>query len=255
VWNPLAKGDVGARAVDYGRLPFALVMLLVSLAQVLLLAGGFIIAPLVSSAPQLRSVPHKTRVLLFFGALGLAFITVEIALLQKYTVFVGGPVYAMAVTLFGILVFSGIGSFLSQHLIERLTRPLTVMLLALAGAIVFETLFANHVVPRLMFLPHATRCAVTVLALAPLALLMGMPFPTGIRAAQQLGPVIIPWSWGVNAVTTTMGSILCVLVNMNWGFTPSLLGAAILYLAAAALRIGRLDGGQGELARAEMRPV
>jgi hypothetical protein len=173
-------------------------------------------------------------VLLYFGVLGLGFIFVEITLLQKYAVFVGGPIYSMAVTLFSILVFSGLGSLLSQRFSDSNRSRLPAVIAVLVAAIVAETLFVNYAVPRLMFLSQGMRCVTTVAALAPLALMMGMPFPLGMRVAQRLGEAIVPWAWGVNAVTTTLGSILCVLASMQWGFTVTLIAGALVYLVGLA---------------------
>jgi hypothetical protein len=212
------------------RLPLGLAVLLVSLVQILVLAAVVIIAPLVMRGVNVRDVAYKGRALTYFGTLGLGFILVEIALLQKYTVFVGGPIYSMAVTLFAILVFSGLGSLTAQRFKNAIGRWLTVIIVLLVAAIMAEAVFVNYAVPRLMFLSHNARCVVAVLALAPLALLMGMPFPTGLRVAHRLGDTIIPWAWGVNAVTTTLGSVLCVLASMHWGFTISLIAAAGVYL-------------------------
>lgn len=233
---------------DWG-FPVGLAVLLLTLVQVLVLATALILAPLLSRARQLRGVPGKGRVLVYFAALGLGFITIEIALLQKYSVFVGGPVYAMAVTLFAILVFSGLGSLLSRQVGERVPGALTVVLLAVVVMLVGEILFVNHGVPHLMSLSHVQRCAVTAAAIAPLAVLMGMPFPIGLRRVQALGLSVVPWAWGVNAVMTTIGSMLCVLISMEWGFTVSLSAGGAVYLLAlcagldrVVARSGRTDG-------------
>ncbi len=231
----LGRSKDAAGQSGYGQLPMAMRTLLTSLVQILVLSAVFIIGPLWSRSGQLRQVEHKGRVLLYFAALGLGFITVEIVMLQRYTVFVGGPVYAMAVTLFAILVFSGLGSLISGWVRRTVPHSLTFVLLALAAAIIAEAMVATYVVPRLMFLSHTARCVVTVAALAPMAMLMGMPFPMGLRAARGLGQTIVPWAWGVNAVATTLGAILCVLASMEWGFTASLVAAAVLYLMAMSL--------------------
>jgi len=77
--------------------------------------------------------------------------------------------------------------------------------------------------------PQPTRFTVTVAALAPLGIMMGMPFPMGLRVVQHLDQTILPWAWGVNAVTTTLGSVLCVLASMYSGFSLTLLAAAVIY--------------------------
>jgi len=239
-WRSLTSSSTDGDANLYGtsHVPVAILVLLASVIQIVALASAFIIGPLMMRGSRLRQMKHKALSLTYFGALGLGFITVEIGLLQKYTVFVGGPVYAMAVTLFAILVFSGLGSLASAWVVRSLPHPLMLILLALVTLLVAEVAFADYVVPRLMALSHPMRCAVTIMALAPLAMLMGMPFPLGLRAIQTLGQAIVPWAWGINAVTTTFGAILCVLVSIEWGFTMTLLGAAGVYLLAMSVRPG-----------------
>jgi spermidine synthase len=232
LWSPRARTGEGGYYMT--KFPLALMILLMSLVQILVLSVLFILGPLVPRGVALRGVAGKRYWFLYFACLGLAFILVEIVLLQKFTVFVGGPVYAMAVTLFSVLVFSGLGSFLGQRVMQRSSRRVVHVLVGIVIGIFVELAFVNTVVPRLMFLPHLARCAVTIVAIAPLALLMGMPFPTGLRLAQQLAGAVTPWAWGVNAVATTIGAVACVLASMQWGFTVSLVAGAVLYLGALA---------------------
>lgn len=247
-WRSLLQPMQSEGGVPINQLPLGLLVMLVSLFQILVLAGICIIAPLLPHSGRLRRIEHRGRVLVYFGALGLGFITVEITLLQKYAVFVGGPIYSMAVTLFAILVFSGLGSLMAKRIGRSIHRGLTLIIIALVGAILGEALFVNYAVPRLMFLPHMMRCVVAVLALAPLAIMMGMPFPTGLRLTQRLGDAIVPWAWGVNAVTTTLGSIVCMLVSMQLGFTALLFMAAAIYIAgfAALSPVARIVWNRGD---------
>lgn len=233
-WRSLIQPMRSEGGVPINQLPLGLLVMLVSLLQILLLAGVSIIVPLLSQSGQLRQIKHKGRVLAYFGALGLGFIAVEITLLQKYAVFVGGPIYSMAVTLFAILVFSGLGSLAAKKLSASIPRSLTLIIFLLIAAIAGETLFVNFAVPKLMFLSHSMRCLVAVLALAPLALVMGMPFPTGIRLTQRLGDAVIPWAWGINAITTTLGSIVSMMASMEFGFTALLISAGVIYLIGFA---------------------
>jgi SAM-dependent methyltransferase len=236
-WQSLTRPMKSSGGVPINQLPLGLLVMLVSLVQIFVLAGISIIVPLLPQRSLLRQVEHKWRLLAYFGALGLGFITVEITLLQKFAVFVGGPIYSMAITLFAILVFSGLGSLSAPRIGGSMGHKLTIIFIMLAAAIAGEMLFVNFAIPKLMFLPHEARCLVAILALAPLATVMGMPFPTGIRFAQLLGDAIIPWAWGINAVTTTLGSIACILASMEVGFTASLLSAGIIYLVGfVALR-------------------
>lgn len=229
-WKQLFHPSASHGGYGLEHIPLALAVLLVSLVQILILAAVFVIGPLMTRRDKLREVPHKGRIFVYFGALGLGFITVEIVLLQKYTVFVGGPVYSMAVTLSALLAFSGVGSLLSKRLARPSASSLILVILALVAAIVGEMMLINFCIPKLMFLSQTARCGVVILALAPLAMLMGMPFPIGLRVTQLVDETIIPWAWGINAVTTTLGSLTCVLVSMEWGFTLSLSIAVLIYL-------------------------
>ena len=229
-WRSLVRPMESKGGVPINQLPLGLLVMLISLFQILLLAAISIIVPLLPHSGRLRQVKHKGRLLVYFGALGLGFITVEITLLQKFAVFVGGPIYSMAVTLFAILVFSGLGSLAAKRFTRSINRGLILIMIALIAAIAGETVFVNYLIPRLMFLSHGMRCVVAVLALAPLALIMGMPFPTGMRLTQRIGDAVVPWAWGANAVASTLGSIICMLASMKLGFSITLISAAVVYL-------------------------
>ena len=108
-----------------------------------------------------------------------------------------------------------------------------IVVVALAILISAEIAFLNMMMQRLMGLGHTMRCVVAVLALAPLALVMGMPFPTGLRIVQQLDGSMRPWAWGVNACATVIGSMLCVLLSIHAGFSVVLVAAAAIYAIGA----------------------
>ncbi len=241
-WQSLWDRHRGVPAGEW-NLPVGLVILLITLIQMTVLSGALIIGPLWSRVSHLRDVEHKPRVLTYFACLGLGFILAEIGLLQKFTVFVGGPVYAMSITLFAILVFSGLGSLVSRRIGDVLPGGPSTVLVMVVGLIVGELLFVNLAVPRLMFLSHGARCMVTVLALAPLAMAMGMPFPMGLGIAGRLGREIVPWVWGVNAVSTTLGAIVCILISMAFGFTAAITVAVLAYVLAAVMGIHQFDPG------------
>ena len=212
------------------RRPLGLLILAVSMFQMVLLSFLFIIGPLWMRHRLRSRRPGRAGVFLYFAALGFGFIFIEIALLQKFSVFVGGPVYSMAITLAAILVFSGLGSLFARSFHKRPMRWLIVVIVALVIFTALEMSFLNTVMNHLMGLSHTMRCLVTVLVLAPLALLMGMPFPTGLRILQQVDESMRPWAWGVNACATVIGSMLCVLLSIHAGFTIVMFTAAIIYV-------------------------
>ncbi len=209
--------------------PTALLILLGSLAIVVVLSSVFIIYPL--HRHSLAAKPGgRAGIFIYFAALGLAFILIEITLIQKLTVFLGGPGYSMSITLFTILLASGIGSFLSRNWSSRPFRLLAVVIPLLIAAVIVELFFVNRAIPHLMYLSHPLRALAVVAMLAPLAILMGMPFPAGLRYVDSFRPELNPWAWGINACATVMGAVLCILISSSLGFTMALLTGAAVYL-------------------------
>lgn len=212
------------------RVPLGLVILAGSLVQMLVLSFIFIIAPL-WMRHRLRSCnPGRLGVFVYFAALGLGFIFIEIALLQKFSVFVGGPVYSMAITLASILVFAGVGSFVAQLFRRRPGNCLVAVIVVLMMLIGGEIFLVDRVIGQLIGLNLHMRWLITILAVAPLAIVMGMPFPTGLRLLQQFDESMRPWAWGINSCATVIGSILCVLLSIHAGFTSSILAAGAIYI-------------------------
>jgi len=225
------KSGLAGSTGGYGitRVPLGFLILGFSLVQMLVLSLIFIVVPLWMGARLRSSGRGRVGVLIYFAALGLGFMFIEIALLQKFSVFVGGPVYSMAITLASILVFSGVGSYVARAFRKRPGRGLAVALAALLVATVAEMLLLNHALPHLMGLSLPMRWLVTAVGLLPMGLLMGMPFPTGLRLVERMDESIRPWAWGVNGFATVIGSMLCVLVSIHAGFTTALASAMGIY--------------------------
>ncbi|MEE9269028.1 MAG: hypothetical protein V3V49_02095 [Candidatus Krumholzibacteria bacterium] len=229
----LFKSQPTAGGYPITRLPLGLFVLLACLVQIVILGGLFILLPMRSKAAGLRGKKGTVHGFVYFACIGLAFIGIEIMLLQKLAVFLGGPVYSMAVTLFSLLVFCGTGSLLAGRLTRnRLRLGGAGALLVLVVTVIATMWFLNHVVPNLMELSHLTRCVLAVFALMPVGLAMGMPFPTGIRMVERIDTELIPWAWCVNACATVLGSIASILIAMFVGLTDVAYGAALVYLIA-----------------------
>ncbi len=202
---------------------------------------AFLILPLCFWQRQgLKTSGSGWRVL-YFACLGLGFMFIEIGLLRKFILFLGPPIYSLAVILCSLLVFSGFGALLSSRVPARqLQRWLTGVLLALVLLSLVYVSCMSAVLAPWLGLPTAVRCLIAGLLLAPLGLLMGMPMPLGIRYFHADNSAV-PWSWGVNSATSVLGAILAVVVAMNAGFTVTLLFGTFLYLFAILplLKVGR----------------
>jgi len=167
--------------------------------------------------------------LIYFTVLGLGFLFIEIPLVQRLILFVGKPVYALAVVLFGLLMFSGIGSLLSGRVPWR-GALFTLALLALVYPVLLQGVFQWA-----LGLPLATRFVISVISLAPLGILMGMPFPKGIHWLERASPEVIPWAWSVNGAVSVVASVLAALVALSAGFTVVLVAGAICYGVAGII--------------------
>ncbi len=211
------------------RPPMAMLILFGSMAIVAVLSGIFIVYPL-RRHTSLAKPGGRAGIFVYFAALGLGFILLEIALLQKLTIFLGGPAYSMSITLFTILLTSGIGSFVSRNWSSRPFRLLSVVIPLLVVTVIIELALLGYAIPRLMYLSHLLRGTAVVIMIAPLGLLMGMPFPTGLRYVDNHRHELNPWAWGINACATVMGSVLCTLISSLAGFTIVLLLSAAIYL-------------------------
>jgi hypothetical protein len=167
----------------------------------------------------------------FFAAIGVGFLLFEIALIQRFTLFLGFPTYSLSVVLFALLVFTGLGSLASSRLREP--RP------ALAAACVLIAVAAFALQPllaALIELPFAARVALTVLLIAPPALLLGTAMPIGLARLERRHAGAVPWAWAVNGVSSVLASVLAVAVAITWGFTALTLLALACYLVAWAVR-------------------
>ncbi len=209
------------------------------LAALLLLATGaaaaIILLPVVITRRRAGNVPT----LVYFGLLGLGFMFVEIPLMQRFILFLGHPAYALTTVLFAILFFSGVGSLLARRIPARLALGLLVGLIGVY-AVGLPALFSWT-----LALPLYGRIGVTVAALAPGGLLMGIPFPQGLRRLEAT-PQRIPWAWGVNGALSVVASVLAALLALSFGFDAVLSGGALCYAGAwlaagQGCRVGALD--------------
>ena len=176
--------------------------------------------------------------LAYFGALGAGFMLLEVALLQRFVLLLGHPVYSLTVTLFSLLLGTGLGSLISRRIEPARVRDITVM--AIVGVALIASAAALGLARLIdIGIPWAlpTRIAFAVALIAPVGILLGMPLPGGMRLVAADRADIIPWGWGINGAFSVVGATLAVFIAMNWGFSVTLFSAAAVYtLAALTLR-------------------
>jgi hypothetical protein len=203
--------------------------------QALAASAVFIVLPLFIKQGRMLFTQKKETIkyLGYFFFIGIGFMFVEISLIQKIILFLDHPVYAVSAVLFSILVFSGIGSFISKSYAE--TKSLFKIIAALAIVLVITTIALSYIINLFLGNSLILRGIITLAILCPIAILMGMPFPIGIRMLGEDEKDIIPWAWCVNGAASVISSIFAIIIAMSFGFNAVLFLAAFTYLAAGAL--------------------
>ncbi|MFZ5915307.1 MAG: hypothetical protein ACOYZ7_00055 [Chloroflexota bacterium] len=200
-------------------------VLLALLALATIAAAALILLPLAFRRTGGSRGSSLRPTLLYFILLGMGYLCVEIPLMQRFILFLGHPSYALAAVLFALLLFSGLGSLLSVRL------PLGAVLLAIPALVGGYVLALPLLFEVALAASLGGRLAVTVMALAPLGLLMGMPLPKGI-AALEGQPTLVAWAWAGNGASSVVASVMAALLALSWGFSTVLAVGAVCYGAA-----------------------
>ncbi|HLV37555.1 MAG TPA: hypothetical protein VKY59_20725 [Spirillospora sp.] len=229
--TPDVLENLGRRWQPFGGSGYFVMIVLLGFT---VLAGlVFVILPLGISrrfrqALRLTGTYRSLRALAYFVSIGLAYLFVEVALIQRYLLVLDRPTLALATVIGALLLFSGIGSYLSARF------PWRISLIALAVLIVSYPGLTNALKPLLLTLPLILRVAVIGLLIAPVGFLMGIPFARGISALGQSSD-LIPWAWAANGSASVLSAVLAATLALSLGFTPVLALGAGLYLLAAVV--------------------
>jgi hypothetical protein len=213
--------------------------IMISLGTVFVLAGTFVIAPLfLRRGRPLASQPgaSEASTLAYFGLVGLAFMTIEIAMLQRFTLFLGHPSYSLIVILFALLLSTALGAHLSgRFAVARLERVLFAGGAVMAAFGALGGLFLADLLRALIGLPLWVRVLLTVWMVAPSGVVMGLMIPGMIRVLGAARSALVPWGWAVNGATSVIGTVLATVIAIYGGFTATFLVGAAAYLVAGAL--------------------
>ncbi|MBN1305836.1 MAG: hypothetical protein JXA13_15470 [Anaerolineales bacterium] len=202
-------------------------VILVLLGMVILLAGALILLPVALKRKTFNGM-RLAGPLTYFGTIGLAYLLVEIPLIQYFILFLGHPSYALAAVLFSLLVFSGLGSRFSDRF------PIQWALVFLIVLILSYPHLLPGVFNLMLGLPLPPRLGVTLALLAPAGFLMGMPFPAAIRIFSTVTGRTekTAWAWAVNGAVSVISSVVAALLALTFGFSWVLRLGAVCYLAA-----------------------
>jgi hypothetical protein len=215
--------------VDRGYL-----FLVLTLVQTTLLGAALIAGPLLLLG-RIRATAGKLRTGLFFALLGLGYMCLEIAAIQRFLLLLPSPVHSLAVVLSTFLVGSGVGSLLLRRSAADLGRAIRGATLGIALLALLHATILPGLLTALLSRPFLLRLTATVLSLGPLAVLMGIPFPAGFALLRRRAEALTPWAWGVNGCASVAGAALATLLAIEVGLAAVTLAASGLYLAALLL--------------------
>ena len=214
-------------------------VLVATLAQALLASSLLILLPLVFLKRREQSSDSsgisQLRVVSYFFAIGLAFLFIEIAFIQKFMLFLHHPLFTASVVLASFLVFAGLGSNWSKRYSMQKSyghgvkwAVAGILLTSTAYLLLLDTLFAWMVA-----WPTIARAAVSIVLIGPLAFFMGMPFPLALTSLRTAAGTLIPLAWAVNGCASVLSAVLATLLAIHFGFTLVVLLALLLYILAA----------------------
>ncbi len=174
----------------------------------------------------------RTRVFLYYAGLGLAFLFVEIALAQRFILLLDEPVIALAAVLASVLLFSGLGSLTVRR--WRLAWGLSL----LVALVALYPWLLDWLVGTVLGMPGAGRVLITVMVMAPLGYLMGLPFAGGLQILERVDPALVAWAWAINGCFSVISAVLAVMLALAWGFS------VVLWLGAAAYAVALVSLGR-----------
>ena len=223
-------------------------MVLGTLAEVIVVGAVLILLPLFwLRRRESTTVPVRGRLptLTYFLLLGVTFMMVEMALIIRFAHFLGDPILSAGGMLSAFLVFSGLGSSCSNRIIRRPTYAIGTAVLGIAAIGVSYEFLLEPVFSAGASWPVAARFLTSVLLAAPLAFLMGWPFPNGLAKVQAGSPPLVPWAWSANGFASVAGTPIAVLLAVAHGFSTVMVLGVVLYgcdgLVAWKLPAGERD--------------
>jgi spermidine synthase len=214
------------RGMDW-RINLGVVVLGMLLVISVLAVLAFLVLPLLLHGRGSLRPRTGLAALLYFVAVGVGYITVEVSLIQRFVLFLGHPTYALTVVVFLMLLSSGAGSVAARGRLSGTSRLLQV-LGGIGALILVYALALPPLLSAAVGLPFVLKLLLSALVLTPLGFLMGMPFPTGLRLVAS-----VEWAWALNAAASVLGSVAAMVVAIHFGLTLTLACATVAYLLAA----------------------
>lgn len=182
-----------------------------------------------------KSELRIATVIPYFAALGMGFILIELALLQKLILLMGNPTMTFALLLFTLLISSGSGSLISTRIAKNNMKNLIFVIGGIAALGILYVLFLPPIIYSTIAESIEIKAAVSIVILAPIGFLMGMPLPTGMRLLKVHNPDYIPWMWAINGAFSVLGAVLAIALGIIYGSSLAMILGILIYLIALGI--------------------
>jgi len=181
---------------------------------------------------------HKFWTLMYFSGLGIGYMFLEIVLIQQFILFFGNPVYAVALVIGVMLLASGAGSYYSSRFLLK-RSVMQRILLMIIGLLLFYSFLLSTFLQNITGLSIGLKLGISLIIIAIPSMLMGMPFPMGLRLLSCIEEKNIPWAWGINGCMSVISAALATLLAVEAGFTVVMIVAAFAYAICLLVMYGR----------------
>ncbi|RJO74414.1 MAG: hypothetical protein C4523_00705 [Myxococcales bacterium] len=229
-WSDMFGTQFGKGGYLAAARPIGYIILLASLIQAVIFGLAFILLPLYKFKGAGLATDGAGKMIIYFAALGMGFMFIEVALMQRFVLFLGHPTFSIAITMFALLVFTGVGSAIAGRVNMEPRRIVLIATIGIAITILAYMLGLTPLFNAMLGLPLWARAVAAVILLAPLGMMMGMPFPTGLAYVRRGAAAFVPWAFGINGVASVAASVLCIILAILAGFTLVFVCAALIYL-------------------------
>ena len=220
---PHLSSIFGTQAVPFIELGWLISVM--TFFQLSLLAMVLIILPLFKIGWK---GSYKFWTLMYFSGLGIGYMFMEIVLIQQFILFFGNPVYAAALVIGVMLLASGAGSYYSSGLLLKRSIMQKILLMIICILLLYSFLLSAFL-QNITGFSIAIKLCISLIIIAVPSLLMGMPFPMGLRQLSGSGEKNIPWAWGINGCMSVISAALAPLLAVEAGFTSVMILAALAY--------------------------
>jgi spermidine synthase len=211
-------------------LDWGYILVLITACILFILGMTFILAPVLFALPSRKGL---ISVLVYFGSLGIAYMFLEISILQQFIRYLYDPVFSASIVIGSFLVYSGIGSVIAGKVSPLKSKHIfwTVLLIGIAGLMFLS--FDRWLQQAISGFPMWLRMLSCSALIAPLAIPMGIPFPSGLSTLTAEREALIPWAWSINGFFSVIGSSATVLIAIGYGFKSIIVIAVVIYILSA----------------------